>query len=217
MRKFEELNYYEIFDIPINATSFDIRQAYRNILSIYDDDSTISYAFFTEEERREILGKVEEAFSTLISDQKRKQYDEMLVDKKIIDSAMLKKKRQKTPIPLFSPRSNGGDTVSKKIKRKIKEKDLKKIVDEILSVDIISGNDLKSLRLAVGITIEELFEVTRISVATLKAIEDDDIEALPSTIYLKNFLKAYSELFEANSQRVIDGYLKNIEHIRPSS
>ena len=52
MRKFEELNYYEIFEIPINASNFEIRQAYRNILSIYDDDSTISYAFFTEEEEK---------------------------------------------------------------------------------------------------------------------------------------------------------------------
>ncbi|MBW1781011.1 MAG: helix-turn-helix domain-containing protein [Deltaproteobacteria bacterium] len=217
MPRFEELNYYEIFEIPINASNFEIRQAYRNALSMYGEDSPISYAFFTEAEREEILERVEEAFSTLINDQKRKQYDKTLVDKKIIDSAILKRKRQKTPTPLFSSRSPGGDTVSKKIKRGIKEKDLKKIVDEILSVDIISGNDLKGLRMAVGITIEDLFEVTRISVATLKAMEEDDIEALPSPVYLKNFLKAYAEIFEANPQRIIDGYLRNLNHIRNTS
>ncbi len=217
MRRFEKLNYYEIFEIPINASSFEIRQAYRNALSIYGNDSTISYAFFTEKEREKILVKVEEAFSTLISDQKRKQYDKTLVDKKIIDPDILKKKRHTTPTPLFSSRSPGGETVSKKIKEGIKEKDLKKTVDEILSVDIISGNDLKRLRITVGVTIEDLFEVTRISVTTLKAIEDDDIEALPSTVYLKNFLKAYAELFEANPQRVIDGYIKNLNHIKRTS
>jgi len=27
MNKFEELNYYEILEIPVNASSFDIRRA----------------------------------------------------------------------------------------------------------------------------------------------------------------------------------------------
>ena len=62
MRKFKELNYYEIFEIPINASTFEIRHAYKEALSIYGADSPISYSFFTEEESKEILDRVEEAF-----------------------------------------------------------------------------------------------------------------------------------------------------------
>jgi DnaJ-class molecular chaperone len=217
MRKFEDLNYYEIFEIPVNASGFEIRQAYRNALSIYGDDSTISYAFFTREERTKILRRVEEAFSTLINENKREEYDKTLVARKIIDSSSLTKVRPNVPTPLFSSKTSGGEAISKKIEGAIREKNLKGIVDEILSAGTVSGKDLQRLRAAVGIRIEVVFEVTRISVATLEAIENDHIEALPPTVYLRNFLKAYAELFEADPQKVIAGYLKNLDRIRASS
>ena len=39
MNKFEELNYYEILEIPVNASSFEIRRAYRNAVEVYSDHS----------------------------------------------------------------------------------------------------------------------------------------------------------------------------------
>jgi curved DNA-binding protein CbpA len=214
MRKFEDLNHYELFEIPINASNFEIRQGYRNALAIYGDGSTIADSFFTKEERAEILRRIEDAFSTLINDNTRERYDKALVARKIIDPTSLAKKRPKVPTPLFSSKSPGGDAVSNKIQRAIKERNLEKIVDDILSVDTVSGKDLKKLRDAVGIKIEDLFEVTRISVPILEAIENDRVEALPPTVYLRNFLKAYAELFEADPQRVILGYMKNLERLR---
>ncbi|MFO7600096.1 MAG: helix-turn-helix domain-containing protein [Candidatus Desulfacyla sp.] len=217
MHKFEDLNYYELFEIPVNASHFEIRQAYRNALSIYGDDSIIAHSFFTTEERTKILQRIEDAFSTLINDTEREAYDKGLVAKKIIDSSSLAIKRKNAPTPLFSSKSPGGDAVSKKIKRAIKERNLQGLVDEILSSEAISGNHLQRLRAAVGITLDDVFEVTRISVATLEAIENDHIESLPPTVYLRNFLKAYAELFEADAQKIIAGYLKSIERIRASS
>ncbi len=80
MKKFEELNFYEILNIPLNASYFEIRQAYKKGLSIYDEDSMISYSFFSDDERAEILKKIEEAFLTLVDDKKREDYDRSLVD-----------------------------------------------------------------------------------------------------------------------------------------
>jgi len=217
MRTFEDLTYYELFEVPANASGFEIRQAYRNALSIYGDDSTIAYAFFTKEERTKILKRVEEAFSTLINDDKREQYDKILVDKNIIDSSSLTKKRPKVATPIFSAKSSGGKAVSGKIESAIKGKDLKAIVDDILSTDAVSGKDLQRLRTAVGIRIEDVFEVTRISVATLHAIENDLVEALPPTVYLRNFLKDYAELLHADPERITAGYLKNLDRISRSS
>jgi len=62
----------------------------------------------------------------------------------------------------------------------------------------------------VGVAVEEIFEVTRISLKVLRAIESDDVASLPQEFYLKNFLKAYAELFKLDSGKVIDGYLENI-------
>ena len=106
---------------------------------------------------------------------------------------------------------------SKIIKKRIKDKDLKKAGEAILSKDMISGDDLKQLRKTFGVKIEDLFEVTRITVSILESIENDDFGTLPSTVYLKNFLKAYAELFEIDSKKIIDGYIKNLNHIKGTS
>ena len=217
MRQFEELNHYEIFEISINASTFEIRNAYKETLSIYGSDSPISYSFFTEEESKEILDRVEEAFSTLIDQEKRALYNKMLVREKKIDPSSLTKKREKVPTPLFSSKTPGGAAISKTIKKRIKDKDLKKTEEAIFSKDMISGDNLKQLRETVGIKIEDLFEVTRISVSVLEAIENDDFGTLPSTVYLKNFLKTYAELFEIEPKKIIDGYIKNLNHIKRTS
>lgn len=217
MRKFEELNHYEIFEIPINASAFEIRQAYKEALSIYGSDSPVSYSFFTEDESKEILDRVEEAFSTLIDQEKRELYNKMLVREKKIDPSSLTKKREKVPTPLFSSKTPGGAALSKTIMKRIKDKDLKKTKEAILSKDMISGDDLKQLRKTVGIKIEDLFEVTRITVSILEAIENDNFGTLPSTFYLKNFLKAYAKLFEVDPKKIIDGYLKNLNHLKGTS
>jgi len=201
MRKFEELNHYEIFEISINASAFEIRQAYKEALSIYGDDSPISYSFFPQEESKEILNRIEEAFSTLIDQEKRELYNKMLVREKKIDPSSLTKKREKVPTPLFSSKTPGGAAISKTIMKRIKDKNLKKAEEVILSKDMISGDDLKQLRKTVGIKIEDLFEVTRISVSILKAIENDDFGTLPPAVYLKNFLKTYAELFEVDPKK----------------
>ena len=217
MRKFEELNHYEIFEIPINASAFEIRQAYKEALSIYGDDSPIPYSFFTEDETKEILNRVEEAFSTLIDQEKRELYNKMLVREKKIDPSILTEKRKNVPTPLFSSKTPGGAAISKTIKKRIKDKDLKKTKEAILSKDMISGGDLKQLRQTFGVTIEDLFEVTRITVSILEAIENDNFGTLPSTVYLKNFLKAYAKLFEVDPKKIIDGYLKNLNRIKGTS
>lgn len=214
MRKLEELNYYEIFEIPISASVFEIRQAYKEALSIYGDDSPIPYSFFTEEESKEILDRIEKAFSTLIDQDKRALYNKRLVREKKIESSDLTKKRQKVPTPLFSSKGTDGTTISKTIRKRIKDKDLKQTKEAILTKDMISGDDLKQLRKTVGVKIEDLFEVTRITVSILEAIENDNFGTLPSTFYLKNFLKAYAELFEVDPKKIIDGYIKNLDHIK---
>ena len=216
MDRFESLNYYELLEIPVNASSFEIRQAYRNALSIYEEDSMISDSFFTDEERNAILRRIEGAFSTLIDKGQRAVYNREMVDAGAIDVSLLEngKSKSKGPIPLFSLKKTGGqETLSAKVKDRIQRKDFAEVTESILSKDLISGKDMKRLRKHVGIDIEEIFEVTRISLKVLTAMESDDVASLPQAFYLRNFLKAYAELFKLDSKKVIEGYLKNIARL----
>ena len=97
MKKYEELNYYETLEIPPGASPFEISQAYKDALSIYSEDSLISYSFFDDDERAVILKKIEEAFLTLIDQRKRAEYDRMLVRSGDADESILNKKERKKP------------------------------------------------------------------------------------------------------------------------
>ncbi|RPI71949.1 MAG: hypothetical protein EHM45_22825, partial [Desulfobacteraceae bacterium] len=76
--------------------------------------------------------------------------------------------------------------------------------------ETISGSDLKTIREATGMRIEELYELTRIGQAKLRAIEEDTFNELPPEVYLRNFLKLYAEIFHLNPEKVIKGYLKHM-------
>ena len=212
MERFKNLNYYELLEIPVDASPFEIRQAYRNALSIYEEESMISESFFTDDERNDILRRIEEAFSTLIDKNQRAAYNQKLASAGVIDLSLLEKIKFKSkgPIPLFSPKKAGGQqSLAGKVKKRIEKKDYAQVSDEILSKDLISGKDLQRLRKHVGIAVEEIFEVTRISLKVLTAIENDDVASLPQEFYLRNFLKAYAELFKLDSKKVIEGYLRH--------
>jgi DnaJ-class molecular chaperone len=211
MKRFEELNHYEILEIPVDASSFEIREAYRDALSIYNEDSLVTYSLFTDEERDRILKKVEKAFGTLIDEKSRVDYDRNLVKSGEADTSILNKRSQRKPIPLFRNRNLiDKDALFKKIRKRIEDKEVKEISNQILSKEVISGNDLKKLRESIGIELEEIFEVARIGVSILKSIEENQTEGLPSSVYLKNFLRVYAELLQVDSKKIVDGYLKNI-------
>lgn len=211
MKKYEELNHYEALEIPPGASPFEVSQAYKDALSIYNEDSLITYSFFDDDERDLILKKIEKAFLTLIDPIKRNTYDRKLVRSGEADESILIKKERKKPISLFQtkyPRNKGIHL--KKIRKKIAAKDMKKLSNEIFSSDVISGTDLKNLRESVGIDLQEVFEVTRVNIPTLKSIEENEFDKLPPIIYLKNFLKSYSDIFQLDSTTIIDGYIKNM-------
>jgi DnaJ-class molecular chaperone len=211
MKKFEGLNYYKILEIPVNSSSFDIRNAYRDTLEIYREDSMATYSLFSEDERENILDTIENAFLVLIDENKRTDYDKMLVDTGEIEPSVLTEKPEKKPKPIFlSEKSINQEDFFEKLNERAKEKDVKKVSDEIMSKELISGSDLRKLRKVLGLELDEIFKTIRISISMLEAIESNQFENLPSLIYLKNFLKSYAQVLCLDPQKVVDGYLINL-------
>ena len=212
MKSFDGLNYYQILQIPVNSPFIEIKRAYKEALSIYGEDSLVTYSLFLNDERDNILNVIEKAFFTLIDENKRASYDKTLVDSGQVDSSVILKRNQNQPIPLFRTKNLTKDDLVERVKEKSKEKEFKKLSNEILSKDLISGNDLIKLRKALKIDISEIYVVTKISISVLKSIEENLFEDLPADVYLKNFLKSYAEILQIDPQRVVYGYLKNILH-----
>lgn len=211
MKNFHELNYYEMLELSVNASDFEIRQAYKDTLSIYSEDSSVTYSLFSDEERKQILECIEHAFSTLIDRKARVDYDRMLLDSGQIDESDLEKADNQKLVSIFSSHSSTGSGIfRRKIEEKTKSKEVIAVADDILSNEYITGNDLRTLRKAMGIELQEVYEVTRISVSVLQSMEEDDIEKLPSGSYIKNFLKIYADFLRIDSTKIVEGYLRNI-------
>jgi DnaJ-class molecular chaperone len=213
IKKFKDLNYYELLRIPYNASSFEIRQAYKHVLAIYEESSLATYSLFVEDERKVILSKIEDAFLTLIDDKKRKAYDNNLVSIGEVSDIIFTDKEQKKAIPIFqTSEARASNNSLARIKKKIKEKEAADLAITMLKSDQITGKDLKNLRESLGIELEEIFQATKISPTTLAAIEKDDVVNLPPKIYLISFLKSYAEALQLDPKQVVDGYIRSISY-----
>lgn len=211
MKKFDGLNYYEILKIPANSSYFEIKRAYKNALSLYDEDSLVTYTLLSKVERSEVLDEIEQAYLTLINEKKRADYDKMLIDSGQMASSTPSGTKQKKSTPLSTTHVILNENqLYAKVRKKMSSEDVKKLCDEILSGERLSGNDLKRIREAVGVKIQEINSLTKISLSVLNAIEENRLEALPPGIYLRNFLKSYAKILQINPQKVVDGYLKTI-------
>jgi cytoskeletal protein RodZ len=68
------------------------------------------------------------------------------------------------------------------------------------------GRYLQSIRLQRGITLEKVSEETRIGLGMLKSIEQEALDELPAEVFLKGFLRSYSNFIGADGNEVIRRY-----------
>jgi curved DNA-binding protein CbpA len=79
--KIEDLDYYEILSVPVNASRRDIENAYLLALATYHQEGLASYGVLMDKERAVILNTIEDAFQTLRDPERRKDYDARVRDR----------------------------------------------------------------------------------------------------------------------------------------
>ncbi len=208
MRPLSELTHYEILDLSSGATPFEIRQAYKRALEVYSEDSMVIYSLFSSEERKEILARVDEAFATLINEKARYEYDQTLIQQGVMKegSQYWNARRKLAP----GGGNSSTDTASQSEGEKPRAAE-NPVVKEILSLEVLTGMDLKRLRMELGVSLEQIAEWTKIRPGMLRCIEEDQFYELPSRLHLKSFLKAYVQYFHLNPESIVDRYMKRIK------
>ncbi|MEE4113694.1 MAG: helix-turn-helix domain-containing protein [Desulfobacteraceae bacterium] len=218
MKTFENENYYQILQIPANARADEIKHAYRDALAIYDAESVATYSLFSDEQRERLLQAIETAFDTLIIEEKRTVYNQMLIDTGQVDAAIFSRQGQRKPAACADTRTTSDEkSLSQWVEKKAETPEIRQLIEAILSKEMLSGVALKQLREAYGIDIAEIHAVTKISGDSLKRIEANQFEDLPAEIYVKQFLKAYAEVLHIDSERVIVSYLKFMAQAKPDN
>jgi len=191
-KSFPEMNYYEMLNVKPDAAFFEIRHAYKAALQMYQADSMISHSIFSEEERKQILSFVEKAYTSLINEKERQNYDNELISQGVLASIKWKISPKK-PIYIYEANTNSGiKTLSKNNNDELREKIAQnESILEIIAQTQISGADLQKIRSKLDVPIEHIAQETKISTYYIETIEKDNVSRLPATVFLKGFIKAY--------------------------
>jgi curved DNA-binding protein CbpA len=212
MKRIEDLNYYELLSLSESANTNDIHKAYLLAVSTYSKDSLAAYNILSDEDRTDILKRIEAAYSTLIDKNKRMSYDEQVLkiepnialslphpsaaDIKFRKDDGLAKKDEKTIRP-FDRLKRGGEPA-----RQADDEYEFKPADST----IFGGSYLKNIREMKGITLDEISQKTRIKISYLKALEDEDFKQLPAEVFARGFLRAYAKYLAIDPEVVSRSY-----------
>jgi cytoskeletal protein RodZ len=81
--------------------------------------------------------------------------------------------------------------------------DFQMFIEEKSSSD---SQELKTKREALGLSLADIFQRTRISVSNLQAMEDNNFHLLPTSAYTKNFIKTYARTLGIDSEPILVKY-----------
>jgi DnaJ-class molecular chaperone len=212
MKPFREQNYYELLEILPDASPLEIRRAYKKVFELYQDESIVSYSFFSKEERKEIISLLEKAYLALIDPESREQYDLRLIELGLMDKEMQYSNKMKEPIPIYEFKKIHFDMFEPARRREeLKERVSQNVlIQEILAQDILTGADLNKIRTELEIPLEEIADNTKVQIGMLRAIEGNNLELVPPAVYLKGFLRSYARYLQIDENVVVNGFIKRM-------
>jgi curved DNA-binding protein CbpA len=211
MKKLQDQHFYELLNVEFNASPLDISRAFKEHHELYQEDSLASYSFFSKQEREEIMAKLQEAYTTLMDDDKRYRYDRLLIERGILSEEMQFQAEHRA-LRRASPSAHVIRNPLLKIPDELKAlTSSNSVIQEILAYDILSGKDLKRIRTELGIPLEVIGEITKIRPIFLRAIEEDAFDIAPSRMFLKSYLKAYAQCIGLDANIVANRYLNRID------
>lgn len=175
MKRVTQLNHYEILDLKPTATKSDIQQSFSRLRKTYETDSLAVYSILSEDEREDMMARIEEAYRILIDEEKRYNYDQSL-------GLQISEEQEETAL---------GKSFPKKSRKRSDKKE--KTAKDTGSIDPLSQDFLKRVREKKGISLKDIAESTNIRTYMLSALEDGEYRKLPGRAYAIGFLREYAK------------------------
>ena len=200
-------NYYDILEINPHCAQHEITKAYEKARLTYSGANPAIYTIFSEEESREFLKMIEEAFSVLGNKTLRSLYDEKMGNstanqKEDVSYESLKMQSQvivpdlKKPTPLRPEYSIDEKTES-----------------EIGAQQEWDGAWLKKVREYKKLPLEKMSDVTKISAYYINALEKMDSKSLPAPVYVRGYVSQFAKTLGLNEKVVCESYMKKYKEV----
>ena len=90
------------------------------------------------------------------------------------------------------------------------------IGDKVMNEEKINNafHSLKEKREALGLTMKDIFQRTRITAVNIEAIENGDLHLLPVPIYTRNFIKTYARTLGIDSKPILESYEEYLSSVQ---
>ena len=197
-----QYNYYDILEINPHCSQIEISTAYQRAKATYARDNPAIYTIFSEDEARELLKLVEEAFSVLGNKALRSVYDEKLaqgiarLDNVNLETLQGLAKSQKLELPKKTPPLKFDHVINPNFE------------SSLANVQDWTGEWIRKVREYKGVSIERLSEITKVSGYYLKAIESTDLDQLPAPVFVRGYVIQVSKVLGLPENKVADSYMK---------
>ena len=215
-------NYYEILEIPTDASPDEVHQGYIRAKNAYSQDSLALYSLMSKEECDSILELIDEAYTIISDPNKRRAYDQA----RGINQSV----RKPTPERSFgntvkldehtlNQKSDTTTTsnMSKKLAKNRFSLDYNK--DETFEAEIeqtteFTGELLRKIREYKGVDIPRLSDMTKVSKTYLRHIEDEEVDKLPALVYVRGFVYQYAKCLKLNPDLVATSYIFKLKQLK---
>jgi curved DNA-binding protein CbpA len=199
LKKLAHLTHYDLLEVGVEATLQQVEESFRRMMDAFDRDSPAIYSLFSEDERRDVVERVREAYRILSNSKNRRDYNRWLVEQGILSHLpRVLPDREARPPSVVPGGPLDGET---EITPPPTESDL------FANEGPLSGAAFRRMRQERGLTLDELAGILRISRAYLEAIEDDEYHNLPPEVYLRGFVRAYARALRLDEEIWSGGYL----------
>ena len=197
-------NYYEILEVTANAPQHEVTTAYERARTTYSGDNIAIYTIFSEQEARELLVLIEEAYQVLGNKILRNIYDQRLRSGQaslndLTYASVLEASKQLYPEP--KP-------------EKVKDPAYKKnpaFEEEIASKTEWDGEFLKKVREYKQLTVHRLSDITKINPYYVTALEKMDSGNLPAVVFVRGYVVQIAKALGLDDKKVADSYMKNFK------
>lgn len=215
MKSLDELDHYEVLELRPGARFEEIDRAYQLTRAAYADGSMALYSLFSSADAEVIRSRIDEAYRILANPDDRRNYDvaagiTSAADESNSQGYLGEDDQTGTKSSILT---GTGSTATGTVPTAI---DVFEELDAEIDEDEheLGGAALRRARLRRGVELDQISDVTKISNAYLRNIEDEAFDKLPASVYVRGFVMAYARAIGLDPDRIAISYMERLNEMR---
>ena len=200
----DRYNYYDILEISPHSPQHEVTSAYERAKSTYSGENPAIYTIFSDDEARNLLKLVEEAYSVIGNKGLRALYDEKIgqsgVKREDLSFESLKTE-SRAQFPMMKK------PVTEKVEYTI-DTAFEKQMQEETNCD---GKFIKAVREYKKIPLERMSEITKISAYYISSMEKMDAKNLPAPVFVRGYVAQVCKVLGLDEKKVCESYMKTFK------